>query len=334
MIIFRPYFYLFTMTFEELRDHFHEELDLTLLQGRRILRTSAPGYAARLSEVTEGRGKAMRALMLLLFSRNGGSIHPEAPFYAAGVELLHLASLIHDDVIDDAAVRRNQPAAYRVLGRKMAVLTGDYISFRVIREVEKKDRPEILRDFLFRSGEVVEGEISQTLEGSRPDLTEEEYLGFIQRKTSSLFVLAARTGALLAGRDAAAAESFGLYFGAAFQIADDVRDFTADAGDSGKEPFTDTRNGIMTLPLIHFRRQGGDMAQFRQLADRGDQQGAVALLQNRGSLEYAAARAVEKLARAGVALEGCFGAAEREEFHLLGSQLMARLRREGVLHGV
>jgi octaprenyl-diphosphate synthase len=322
------------MTFDELRDHFHEELDLTLLQGRRILRTAAPGYAAKLADVTEGRGKAMRALMLLLFSRNEGSIHPEAPFYAAGVELLHLASLIHDDVIDDAAVRRNQPAAYRVLGRKMAVLTGDYISLRVLKEVEKKERPEILRDFLFQSTEVVEGEISQTLEGSRQDLTEEEYLGFIQRKTSSLFVLAARTGALLAGRDIAAAESFGLYFGAAFQIADDVRDFTADAGDSGKEPFTDARNGIMTLPLIHFRRQGGDMAVFLELADRGDLQGALALLHNRGSLEYAAARAVEKLARAGVALEGCFSAGEREEFHLLGSQLMARLRREGVLHGV
>jgi octaprenyl-diphosphate synthase len=321
------------MTLEDVRDHFQEELGLLAVQRRRILKNDIPGFDRRLGTAILSGGKSVRALVLFVFSRKNGVVDKAAPFCAACVELLHLASLIQDDVIDKADTRRNRPSARRLLGDRFAVLTGDFLSIRVLQEVEKHGCQAMLKAFLRHSAAMIEGEISQTLLGGDAVISEDEYLRVIEKKTASLFRLSAEAGALLSGRDAETADRFGRLFGTAFQILDDCLDFAGDSSRTGKDSFADLRNGLFTLPVIHFAGRGGDAGRLKTLACQGSIQEAVSLIQASGSLDYALLKADGLLRQAGAAAERCLTGEDFSRLRTLGEDLLSRIK-EGVSYGV
>ena len=321
------------MNLEDIQGYFQEELGLLAVQRRRILKNDIPGFDRGLSATLLSGGKSVRALVLFIFSRRNGAVHHAAPFCAACIELLHLASLIQDDVIDKADIRRNRPSVRSVLGDRFAVLTGDFLSIRVLQEVERHGCGAMLRAFLLHSAAMIEGEISQALLGRDAVVSEEEYLRTIEKKTASLFRLSAGAGALLSGRSTEAADEFGRRFGTAFQILDDLLDLTGDSDRTGKDAFADLKNGLCTLPVIHYLGRGGDGERLRSLASQGLLQETASLLHAAGSLEYAFNRAQEEIRLAHVAAQRCLEGEDLSPLNVMGNELLAGIR-EGVLYGV
>jgi len=282
--------YFKSMNLEDYRNHFRDELHLSRIHARHILKNDLSPLSVKLDNLPTFEGKSLRALILFLFSDRAGARCSDASFFAACIELLHLASLIHDDVIDDADKRRGKPSVPAVFGKKLSVLTGDFICTRVFREIGKHGRGDFLDLFLEKTCAVIEGEMAQTLHAETGDMTEEDYIALIDKKTGSFFELAAIIGVRLAGKDALtenAAKQFGRFFGRAFQVVDDLLDLSTENVDSGKAPFSDIKNDVMTLPMIHFIRLGNSLDEFRCRCQAGAYSDAVLRLQEAGSLDYA-----------------------------------------------
>ncbi len=222
---------------------------------------TAPGQLRpRLEHIMGRKGKRVRATMMLLIADTG--IQTETPEslerkarVAAGLEMLHLASLVHDDVIDESELRRGIFTANAEWGNKMAVLVGDYILSKSMElVVSEPDRriPAILSQ---ASSRLVAGEVLEMDLAGKLDASYEEYQAVIEGKTASLFEASGRCGAILAGHDAPLVDAcgeLGRHFGITFQIVDDLLDFGVGAGDLGKATFSDLANGVITLPLVLF----------------------------------------------------------------------------------
>ncbi|MCG3203559.1 MAG: Octaprenyl diphosphate synthase [Elusimicrobia bacterium] len=208
------------------------------------------------SYVLVGSGKRVRPALVILSSMLGKSLQSEVQTVGLAVELIHIATLVHDDVIDKAAMRRNRKTVANEHGVDAAVLLGDHIFTHAFEKVAELNRPSILR-LLARSTSVMcAGEIDQLKKRFHFDLSEEEYFSFLEKKTASLFGASARSGAILADQSESiqlALEQFGLHLGLAFQITDDLLDLTGEESVVGKTLRTDLMNGKMTLPLIYFR---------------------------------------------------------------------------------
>lgn len=208
------------------------------------------------SYVLIGSGKRVRPALVLLSATLGESDPDEVQAVGLAVELIHIATLVHDDVIDKAVLRRNRTTVASEHGVDAAVLLGDHIFTFAFEKVAELNRPLVLR-LLARSTSVMcAGEIDQLKKRFQFDLTEAEYFSFLEKKTASLFGASARSGAVLAGQPEPvqlALERFGVHLGLAFQITDDLLDLTGEESVVGKTLRTDLMNGKMTLPLIHFR---------------------------------------------------------------------------------
>jgi len=174
------------------------------------------------------------------------------------VELIHIATLVHDDVIDKSALRRGRKTVQEEHGVDTAVLLGDHIYTYAFQKVAELGNPSILRLLAQSTSLMCQGEINQLKSRFQFNLTESDYFSFIEKKTASLFGSSIRSGAILAGQDLrtqTALETYGLHLGRAFQIIDDLLDLTGDEAVVGKTLRTDLTNGKMTLPLIHYRDQ-------------------------------------------------------------------------------
>src|SRR6201997_69644 len=236
--------------------------DLVLVEQELTRQTSAAFEPV--SEITSyllgGGGKRLRPALLLLSARYAGRSNSDSAIrLGAVVELLHSATLIHDDVIDSANTRRGRPSANSRWGNHRSVLVGDWLymlSFQMALEERNFRILDILIDL---TQKMVEGELIQLEKIGRIDVTEEDALRLATYKTACLFSGCARLGAVLGGMEEASEEAladYGRYAGLAFQLVDDVLDFTASAEQLGKPVLSDLKEGKVTLPLIYAMENG------------------------------------------------------------------------------
>lgn len=202
--------------------------------------------------LTKAGGKRLRPALTVLGSHIGSGPNPAVDVTAAAIEMTHLATLYHDDVIDEADVRRGVPSANQNWGNKIAILAGDYLFARAskISAEVGGEVPEVLADAI---AQVVQGQVSELESVYDPNRSEEKYLTTIQGKTASLLEACTWLGSSLGGSPKEVVlhmRRFGIAFGLAFQVADDLLDLAASQEDLGKAPGTDVRDGVYTLPVI------------------------------------------------------------------------------------
>jgi octaprenyl-diphosphate synthase len=199
-------------------------------------------------------GKRLRPLLFIHAARMCGYGGVQEVLFSTMFEYLHAATLLHDDVVDGAAMRRGREAAHTRWPAAQVVLTGDFLLARALDIAARTGNPRVISVVADITREMSEGEIDQLEKKGRIDLTEAQYMTIIERKTAVLIQGACRSGAILAEaseeRENALAD-FGYHVGMAFQMADDLLDYTATADQLGKNPGADLREGKLTLPLIY-----------------------------------------------------------------------------------
>lgn len=283
---------------EDLFPQIHADLMLVEQRLRQAVHSRVPVVPEVFLHTVHAGGKRVRPALALLSGRATGTVCDQTFDVAVAVELIHLASLIHDDVIDDGTRRRARLTANRVWGNKTAVLVADYLHSIVYSLLCRCCGPEIVERLAETVVRMVEGELCQMFnEGSR-DMAEALYFQLIGDKTASLMALACELGARVSGADAATIANLGAFgekVGLAFQIVDDLLDLTGDEERIGKPVGNDIRCGRMTLPIIHALHQEDVPARQELLAILGAEvidtarlEQLTGLLQRLGSLDYAA----------------------------------------------
>ncbi len=222
-----------------------------------VAKNAPAGIAERLDSLFQRKGKRIRSTLLCLIAQSG-STQPDAERVAhacAGVELLHLASLVHDDIIDGTDIRRGQKTAHKEWGTQVAVLIGDYVLSQAMRCVINEEARAIPVALSDAADKLISGEILELDQSGNMKLTFAEYDNIIDGKTAALINAAARIGGILAGFDKEQAErcaQMGSHFGIAFQIVDDLLDYGFGSKNLDKAKFTDLSNGLITLPLLYY----------------------------------------------------------------------------------
>jgi octaprenyl-diphosphate synthase len=255
-------------------------------------------------------GKRLRPMLVLLAARAMGYDGRDHLQLAAVIEFIHTATLLHDDVVDGSDLRRGRSTANALWGNAPSVLVGDFLYSRAFQLMVELDRMEVMRILADTTNRIAEGEVLQLLHVNNPDVDEAAYLRVIERKTAVLFAAATELGAVLAGSGAAAAAAlhdFGLNLGIAFQIADDVLDYTADAATLGKHLGDDLAEGKATLPLIHAMAHApaSQRGELRRVVEQGDtaaMPAVLAAIEATGGIAHAQRRASDFAARALAAL--------------------------------
>lgn len=228
----------------------NEEVDTLLSTSPLIIRKYT-------SHLTKSKGKGIRALSVLVSALDDqDSVHEDAIQFAAAIELLHLATLVHDDVMDDADTRRGIPTLHKLYGRKTAVICGDYILALAMTNLKKiKDKEQYISfDFSEILLDVALGELSQHINNGNLDLTIKDYLDIIEGKTARLFEASFFAGAITHIADEEVINKyrkFGHHIGMMFQINDDCIDFEFDKDEALKPVQSDFEQGVMTLPLLY-----------------------------------------------------------------------------------
>ncbi|GIV75939.1 polyprenyl synthetase family protein [Litorilinea aerophila] len=230
----------------------------------RTLETSlfAPLASAFIDLIGSG-GKRLRPALALMAAEVTGGLHPTADYprvvsLAASVEMLHTATLVHDDVIDGALLRRGAPTLNAIWNRGATVLAGNYLFARAAALAAETDNTRVIQIFSNTLEIIVDGELHQLFARNNYHQDKEEYYQRIYAKTASLFCAATEAAAVLAGSPAPVVEQlkqYGYNLGMAFQIVDDILDFTGDADSLGKPAGSDLRQGTLTLPFFHFIQQ-------------------------------------------------------------------------------
>jgi octaprenyl-diphosphate synthase len=237
-------------------------------------------------------GKMLRPAMLLLTAKICGPITPNHITLAAIVELIHTATLLHDDVIDEADSRRNAATANTLWGNESAVLLGDLLLSRVFAMCGRLESLLFIRELGDTTVRICHGELMQNMQRQNWQLTEKQYLAIVNDKTASLFTASCRLGCLDAAKDKdyyRALSDFGTNIGMAFQINDDLLDIVGDEEAIGKTLGTDLAKRKPTLPVIHLLSNASaseKLLLIEQLSTRPGPQQLLQMLENSGSLEY------------------------------------------------
>ncbi len=282
----------------------------------RELRASLDSDVVLIRQVSEhivgGGGKRLRPALLLLAAGATGYRGTEHHTLAAVVEMIHTATLLHDDVVDESDLRRGHPTANALFGNAASVLVGDFLHSRSFQLMVRLSRLRVLEVMAEATNAIAEGEVLQLMNTGDADLDEAAYLAVIQRKTARLFEAAARLGAVLGNADPATEDAlarYGMHLGTAFQLVDDVLDYSGNADAIGKNLGDDLAEGKMTLPLIRALATGSaeDAAIIRHAVTEGgltDFAPVMAALERTGALRYARDRADAELALAVDCLAG------------------------------
>lgn len=226
-------------------ENFNRLFDATLSQTDGLLGQICQGISRR-------KGKLMRPILVLLIAKEYGEITPSAYYSALTLELLHNASLVHDDIVDESDERRGEPSARALFGNKAAVLTGDYLLSASLESASMSGNINIVKDVSRLGKRLSEGEIIQLSNTRNNDFSEETYYQVIQLKTASLFATAARLGAISAMQSDSIVrqmDRLGEIIGLCFQIRDDIFDYYDD--NVGKPTGNDMLEGKLTLPVLH-----------------------------------------------------------------------------------
>jgi octaprenyl-diphosphate synthase len=262
----------------------------------RSLKNSNARVATVVDHVRHYRGKRLRPVLLLLTARACGRVVPAHHTLGAVVEMIHTATLVHDDVLDGARVRRGVDTANALWGTKTSVLLGDYLFTHAFHLASTLGDARACKLIGAATDRVCEGELCQVLQAGNLDLTEAEYFDVIDGKTAELTACCCRLGALYAGVGEEVIEAmarFGRFVGQAFQIADDLLDLVGEEQATGKSLGTDVEQGKLTLPVIHALQHPTLGSRVRQaLLDGSRREALRPLLLETGGLEYSRQRAV------------------------------------------
>ena len=245
------------------------------------------------------QGKLFRPTLLLLSANLGEGSHDDAVTLAAVVELVHLATLVHDDAVDHSVLRRGQPTVNAMWTHQVAIIMGDYLYSRGVTELTRLRNMDALAVLARAANEMSIGEMRQLTSYDALDFTEDDYYRLIAAKTASLMAAACEMGALAGVPEhRGALAKFGHNLGMAFQIADDLLDYTGSEAETGKPTGHDLRERKVTLPLVGAMANAdeSEMAAIREFFKQVDPsdaqiQAIVDLVARRGGLEYARARA-------------------------------------------
>lgn len=277
---------------------------------RRQLYSDVPLVNQIAEYIISAGGKRIRPVLVLLLANAYGYRGTHHHELAAVVEFIHTATLLHDDVVDESSLRRGRQTANALFGNAASVLVGDFVYSRAFQMMVSVKNMRVMQILADATNVIAEGEVLQLLNMHDPDVTEERYLQVIRSKTAKLFEAAAQLGALIAGapeEGIQAAGEYGRSLGTAFQLIDDVLDYSGNAADIGKNVGDDLREGKPTLPLIYLMQHG--TPEQRQLVrtciETGDEQhfgeiltaitGSGALAYTKGEAEKAARRAVDAI---------------------------------------
>jgi octaprenyl-diphosphate synthase len=250
-------------------------------------------------------GKRLRPLLAVLAARGTGAPLDHAVAVGCAAELIHTATLYHDDVVDDGRVRRGRPAARMVFGNGVVVLVGDFCLARALETVAMTGSLAMVQSLATTVTEMAEGEVAQLERAGNPDATVEDYFRVIDRKTASLIAWCARVGGSVGSVDAALVaplERYGRALGRAFQIADDVLDSAIDETTAGKSVGHDLQEGKLTLPVLLACE--ADPALGRRIRKQIGEQGVPAAVAAEILAEVRAAGGVEKARQKANALAG------------------------------
>lgn len=279
-----------------------DELDGVIEEIRRVVMSEFPPIQEVNDYLSMARGKLFRPTLLLLANRvGGGRGHERASTLGAIVEMLHMATLVHDDAVDHSVLRRGMPTVNALWNYQSAIIMGDYLYSRAVTELAEFGRLELIQVLARAANEMSVGEMRQLVSADAIAFSEDDYYRLIRAKTASLMSTACELGAMTGDeRHRDSLTQFGHHVGMAFQIADDLLDYTATEAATGKPTGHDLREHKMTLPLIAAlgrmdpaaRREVDHFFADPDPSDEGIRR-VTELTVAFGGLEYARARAVE-----------------------------------------
>ena len=242
---------LATSALRDIQAPVRERLEDVVVEMRRIVTADLPMIEQVSGHLLQMRGKMFRPTLALLASETDGTPEPRVVTLASVVELMHLASLVHDDSVDHSAMRRGLPTVNSLFSHQVSVIMGDFLYSRALEALVALGDLDLLRVLTNVSSQLTIGEMRQLAAVERLAFTEVEYESLIEAKTASLLSAACETGAMCgASRHRAALKRFGARLGMAFQVADDILDYTETASVTGKPAGLDLREHKVTLPLI------------------------------------------------------------------------------------
>jgi octaprenyl-diphosphate synthase len=283
------------LSLADLLSPIREDLDEAARIFQDELVSDSPVISDLCRHVGQFHGKMLRPAVLLLAARAAGELRPAHRVLAAVVEMVHIATLVHDDVLDEADIRRRAATVNRLWGNERAVLMGDFLfshAFHLCSSLESQHAARVIGQV---ATTLCEGEIMQVSNRDNFELHESEYFDIITRKTASLIAACCSLGARYAGAEEGVVRrlhEYGLSLGIAFQIVDDLLDLTGDEADVGKSLGRDVHKGKLTLPIIHYLRTARAEGRARLLSVlRGDDphryREVCTVLRDTQSLEYA-----------------------------------------------
>ena len=264
----------------------------------RVIRDQLHSDVVLIRQVAEyiigGGGKRLRPALVLLSAGALGYRGNAHHTLAAVVEFIHTATLLHDDVVDESALRRGRPTANTLFGNAASVLVGDFVYSRAFQMMVNVGDMRVLQVLADATNIIAEGEVLQLMNCRNADIDEESYLQVIRYKTAKLFEAAGRLGAILAGATPEVEQAmavYGSHLGTAFQLIDDALDYSGEAGVIGKNIGDDLAEGKPTLPLIYAMRKGTaeEAALVRRAVSSGglaELEGVLAAISSSGALDY------------------------------------------------
>jgi octaprenyl-diphosphate synthase len=286
-------------TLADLQAPVQGELEQVRAELRRLIEADFGLIAEVNTHLLQMQGKMFRPALVLLANAATGGRNAKAVSLAAVVELIHLATLVHDDSVDHSVLRRGMPTINALFSHQVSVIMGDYLYSRAVIELVRQEDLLALRVLSRVTNEMTVGEMRQLLAHDPLRFSEEDYDLLIRSKTASLMSGACEVGALAASpAEREAMGRFGYHLGMAFQIVDDLLDFTADAEDTGKPSGLDLREHKVTLPLIHAlprmspdQRRTVEVLMTRPEPTDAELEAVIAAVAHCGGLEYARGRA-------------------------------------------
>jgi len=315
-------------------NHIQEELDRV----EERLKTFSSSPNPLISEISgylfQKKGKRIRPALLILCSKLLRYRGDEHIFMASLVEFIHTASLIHDDIIDNADRRRGRDSVHTRWGPNISVLLGDYLYIKTIGLSLESAHPGVVRILTDVSTRMIDGELTEYTLSGHLDTAEQDYLEIINQKTASLFAAACQIGAILGGatpKQERLLVDYGRNLGLTFQVIDDLLDFQGDEDELGKPVLSDLSEGRITLPLIHSLRNDGPASRGRlrilmkkkKLA-RESRKEILAIIRANGALEYTYRKAEEFSLRAREIVAQFPESAHREALSLLAEFVLSR----------
>jgi octaprenyl-diphosphate synthase len=271
-------------------------------------------------------------MVLMLAAKALGGKSPWAAQMAAVVELIHTATLLHDDVVDESTLRRGRDTANALFGNAASVLTGDFLYSRAFEMMVEVQEPRVMAILAQATNRIAEGEVLQLMNMGDAEVSEERYVDVIIRKTATLFAAATQLAAVLEGQPEemeAALTAYGLHLGTAFQLIDDVLDYTGDEAHTGKHVGDDLAEGKPTLPLIIAMQRGDEatVALIRRAVteqDASDIQAICRAIEHTGALAYTAHLAQAEADRAKQAINAVPDSPFKEALLALADAAVAR----------